>query len=110
MFIEITSKSRFKLVTRTVTFKQLSILNPVVLYNQFRFDNRFILTDEALEIVNSIKDKVRIDILAIDSRRKEIIERNKNIGIYVSSSDMNSNNYNNRWAREFICGHNLTGI
>lgn len=110
MLIEITLKSRFKLVNTELTFKQLSIVNPLAILANFEKNNRLVLGPDAMEVVNGFKPKIKSKLLAINAFRREMDEFKKSREQYSCSSNINQNNYNNRYAREYVNRQLLFGI
>lgn len=108
--IELTPESKFEFEGIAVAFKQLAIINPDVLNARFISDNRLILGNECLFIINRMRNKVRNKILALDKYRKEKEQERKTKAFYCSSSNIKLNDYNNHYVREFICGTLRYGI
>ena len=86
-----------------VTLRKLLLLNPESFKSQFIANNSYVLSEEALESVNKIRNKsIRAKIIALDTYRKKIAkDRNEN-GLYSSSSELMLGNYGNYAFRMFI--------
>ena len=110
MVIEVYPESRFQLDDVAVTLKHIAIVKPHALRTQFIRDNRLILSEESVEIVKKMKNKVKSKILAVDAYRKKMDEERRNHEYYTSSSNIRMNDYNNRFVREFICGQLRYGV
>ena len=110
MLKEITLKSRFKYSDSFLTFQQWAIVNPLVILANFEHDNRLVLSKDAIVVVNKLDSRLKSKLLSMNERRRENDEFMKSRGIYSCSSDLNQNNYNNRFVREYVNKQLLFGI
>lgn len=110
MLKEITLKSRFKYGDSFLTFQQWAIVNPLVILTNFEHDNRLVLSEDTIVVVNKLDSRFKSKLLSMNERRRENDEFMKSRGIYSCSSDLNRNNYNNRVVREYVNKQLLFGI
>jgi hypothetical protein len=110
MLKEITLKSRFKYGDSFLTFQQWAIVNPLVILANFENDNRLVLSEDTIVIVNKLDSELKSKLLAMSEKRRELDEFKKNRGVYSCSSDLNRNDYNNRLVREYVNRQLLFGI
>lgn len=96
--VELTPESRFEFEGIAVAFKKLAIVNPDVLNARFIADNRLILNDACLVIINKMRNKIKGKILALDKYRKEKEQERKNT-VFYCSSDGYHEHYHNFGAR-----------
>lgn len=85
--IELNKDSRFEYGNIAITFQRLAVINPVLLHTYFTANNQLILSDEALIIINKIRNKVKNKILALDKYRKEKDQERRNKVYYQSSTE-----------------------
>ena len=110
MLKEITLKSRFKYGDSFLTFQQWAIVNPLVILANFEHDNRLVLSEDTIVVVNKLDSRLKSKLLSMSEKRREMEEFRKNRGQYSCSSDINQNNYNNRHVREYVNRQLLFGI
>ena len=110
MLKEITPKSRLRLSDLMLTVSQLAIVNPLVILDHFKSDNRVVLGPDMERVLNRLDPRLKAQLIAMDESRREMEEFRKTRGQYSCSSELNLNNYNNRHAREFIGKQLLFGI
>lgn len=110
MLKEITLKSRLKYGDSFLTFQQWAIVNPLVILANFEHDNRLVLSEDTIVVVNKLDSRLKLKLLSMNEKRRENDEFIKSHGIYSCSSDLNQNNYNNRFVREYVNRQLLFGI
>ena len=110
MLKEITPKSRIKVSDSMLTVSQLAIINPLVILDHFKSDNRVVLGPDMEQVLDRLDPRLKAQLIAMDEKRREREEFRKTRGQYSCSSELNLNNYNNRYAREFIGKQLLFGI
>lgn len=110
MLKEITPKSRIKLSDSMLTVSQLAIVNPLVILDHFKSDNRVVLGPNMEQILDRLDPRLKAQLIAMDENRREMEEFQKSKGQYSSSSNINQNNYNNRYVREYVNQQLLFGI
>jgi hypothetical protein len=104
--MELTKSSRFEYGNTAITLQRLAIVNPVLLKTYFTANSSFILSEEALECVKKIRNRlVRIKILAIDTYRKKLVKERKENELYNSSDNLMMGNYGNYAFRMYIKYH-----
>ena len=95
--MELTKYSRFEYKNRAVTLQQLAVLNPILLKTYFIANSSYVLSEEALECVNKIRNReVRLKILALDKYRKELAKERKENDLYYSSDNLMMGNCSSR--------------
>lgn len=95
--MELTKSSRFEYGNTAITLQRLAIVNPVLLKTYFTANSSFTLSEEALECVNKIRNRlVRIKILAIDTYRKKLAKERKENELYDSSDNLMMGNCSSR--------------
>lgn len=101
--MELTKSSRFEYRNTAITLQKLAIVNPILLKTYFTANSSYVLSEEALECVKKIRNRlVRIKILAIDTYRKKLARERKENELYNSSDNLMMGNYGNYAFRMFI--------
>lgn len=80
-----------------VTLRKLLLLNPESFKTQFIANNTYVLSEEALESVNKIRNKsIKAKILALDTYRKKMAKDRKENALYNSSDNLMMGNCSSR--------------